>query len=280
MQRISHLVIGSAGFIGSRLLKRLGSSSTIGIPSRALFQELMDIKRSICFESVYWAAGSIMPATSSNLEIKSSYDYRDLARFLQVFRGRYSRLIYLSSGGCVYGPGNGPFNEDSVASPVNQYGELKLACERLINTESELNIVLRTANVFGIGQIARKSQGVLPHWIESIKSNAPLNVLGELKSFRDYVDVDSVLDAIQLANNHSNSDIFNVGSGIPTTLAELISIFQEVVGKNLPLKLFDAREPDRLGYYLDCTKAKSVLGWNFRDNVRKSIERVVRLELL
>lgn len=280
MQRINHLVIGSAGFIGSRLFKRLNSASTIGIDSRSSFNKFMEIRRSIFFESVYWTAGSVTPATSSNVETKSSTDYRDLARFLQAFRGRYSRLVFLSSGGCVYGPGNGPFNEDSLVFPVNQYGELKLACERLIKIESEFSIVLRIANVFGIGQTPRKSQGVIPYWIESIKGNAPLNVLGRLTSFRDYIDVDSVLDAIRLANYHPKSETFNVGSGIPLTLAELISIFEEVVGKRPPLKLSDAREPDRLGYSLDCTRANSVLGWNIRDTARESIKKVIRFELL
>jgi UDP-glucose 4-epimerase len=139
--------------------------------------------------------------------------------------------------------------------------------------------ILRVANVFGLGQKPSRSQGVIPHWIEAIRENRPLTVFGPTYSYRDYIDIDSVLDAILLSSKSSANGVFNIGSGTKVELAKLIDIFERVLGRSLCILPMDARTSDREGYLLDSKRAEANLGWRKPKDIAKLLEGVILQEL-
>ncbi len=274
-----NLIVGSDGYIGSRLSNELRLENNLLISSRRELFEFIGNGNPTNFKRVLWVAGSHLPADSFTFQIDKHPDFVSLLRFLESTESHMYRLIYISSGGCVYGPGSGTFSEESGTSPVNFYGELKLLSERLIQDKMTDYSILRVSNVFGVGQKPNRSQGVITHWIDAIRGNRPLIVYGSTSAYRDYINIESLLEAILLSSHSSLTGIFNIGSNTPINLDSMIKIFEGAIGKQLLVHYLPARYSDRQGYTLKTLKAESQLGWRRPENTVKLIELVIKEEL-
>lgn len=273
-----NLIVGSDGYIGSRLSNDLRLENNLLISSRKELFEFIDNGNPTNFKQVLWVAGSHLPADSFMFQIDKHPDYVSLRRFLESTESHMYRLIYISSGGCVYGPGSGKFTEESGTSPVNSYGELKLLSERLIQDKLTDYSILRVSNVFGVGQKPNRSQGVIAHWIDAIRRNRPLAVYGSTSAYRDYINIESLLEAILLSSHSSLSGVFNIGSSTQIDLDTMIGVFENATGMQLSVHYLPARYSDRQGYTLNTLKAESQLGWRKPENIVKLIELVIKKE--
>jgi UDP-glucose 4-epimerase len=233
----------------------------------------------VSFKNVFWVAGSQMPAQKFESVIEDHPDLLNLQNFLDMYKNQVGHFIFLSSGGCVYGPGSGEFSETSSIFPINRYGELKLRCESEITNSLNSFIILRVSNVFGMGQLPSRSQGVIPHWIQASKNSRPIKVFGSLDSYRDYIDIDSLVEAILASTTIFAKEIFNIGSGEKVSLGQLLEIFREFGKSTQEIEYLKARESDRLGYVLSTAKAEGVLGWNKPKKVIENISNLVQYEL-
>ena len=231
------------------------------------------------FKNVFWVAGSQLPADTFEYKLEEHPDLVNLQKLIKFVQKSEACFIFLSSGGCIYGPGSGVFTEASNTFPVNLYGELKSLSEQMIINNLNNYTILRVANVFGVGQKPSRSQGVIPHWLEAIRENRPLTVFGPTHSYRDYIDIDSVINAILLSSKSSTKGVFNIGSGTKVELATLIEIFEHVLGRSLSILSLDARTSDRDGYILDSKRAEANLGWCKPQDIPKLLEGVIRQEL-
>ena len=273
-----NLIVGSDGYIGSRLSHDLRLENNLLISSRKELFEFIDNGNPTNFKRVLWVAGSHLPADSFTFQIDRHPDYVSLRRFLECTASHMYRLIYISSGGCVYGPGSGTFSEESGTSPVNFYGEVKLLSEQLIQDNMIDYTILRVSNVFGVRQKPNRSQGVIAHWIDAIRRNRPLIVYGSTSAYRDYINIESLLEAILLSMRSSLSGVFNIGSNTPIDLVTLISLFESVVEKQLLIDYLPPRDSDRQGYILNTNKAEKLLGWRKPENIAMHIELVAKNE--
>lgn len=279
MHHYDNLIVGSSGYIGSRLLPKLPSEKNFLVPSKSNFAQFLKSTESLKFKNVFWVAGSQLPADTFEYKLDEHPDLVNLEKLVKFVQKSESCFIFLSSGGCVYGPGSGVFTEASNTFPVNLYGELKLLSEQMIINNLNNYTILRVANVFGVGQKPSRSQGVIPHWLEAIRENRPLTVFGPTHSYRDYIDIDSVINAILLSSKSSSKGVFNIGSGTKVELATLIEIFEHVIGHSLTILSLDARMSDRDGYLLDSKRAEANLGWRKPQDILKLIEGIIRQEL-
>ena len=279
MHHYNNLIVGSSGYIGSRLLSRLSSEKNFLVTSKSHFAQFLKSAESLEFKSVFWVAGSQLPADTFEYKLEEHPDLVNLQKLIKIVQRSQAAFTFLSSGGCVYGPGSGVFTEASNTFPVNLYGKLKLLSEQMIANNLNNYTILRVANVFGLGQKPSRSQGVIPHWIEAIRENRPLTVFGPTYSYRDYIDIDSVIDAILLSSKSSANGVFNIGSGTKVELAKLIDIFERVLGRSLCILPMDARTSDREGYLLDSKRAEANLGWRKPQDIAKLLEGVILQEL-
>lgn len=273
---IKHLVIGSSGFIGNRLVRHLSREAEVkGLANQQEFNQFLDSRPVNEIETVYWVAGSLYPSSIFPSNVEQTTDFVNLRRFITIFRHAIKKFIFLSSGGCVYGPGPGHFDEQSPVFAMNKYGELKLISERLIWNELGNSIILRVSNVFGSEQRARRGQGVIPYWIENYKFHRKLEVYGPLEHYRDYIEVNSVVEAITKCSNLTESRILNIGSGQPISLQQILDVFAVVIGECPDIKLNPARQADRIGYTLDSTLAESVLNWKLEYSIIEKIQETI-----
>ena len=215
--------------------------------------------------SVVWVAGKSLPTnTHSKFDLAYIQDYRSLNLFIDFLSKREwrGRFIFLSSGGCVYKESSNPLTENSVLSPNNTYGKLKLEQEKLIQASTLSFSILRVSNVFGLRKIVTPGQDVINNWIHSYKRREKCKVFGNLRTFRDYINVSDVVKAIILAAESLDKNyILNVGSGEKTSIEDLVEILSRCTAERIQFDFQNAREFDRNGYVLDITKAKTLLNW-------------------
>lgn len=278
-------VVGAGGFIGSALAERLGRAGaevllyTRGDPvvgEAGILSAEADTWR-----TVFWLASSVNPAVAEKRADLIAADQALFEKFLAAARrsGVVARIVLLSSGGTVYDSATAPpYTEASPVRPVTEYGRAKLALEAALDgcdNRPGNAIALRVSNAYGPGQRARRGQGVVAHWLQSAARGEPLVLLGDGRTVRDFVYIDDLVDALVAVDQHVGDlpRVLNIGSGIPTSLAELAKTVLDVVGDpRLEFRSEAPREFDLRQTWLDVTLARDVLEWWPATTLRTGIQ--------
>jgi UDP-glucose 4-epimerase len=205
--------------------------------------------------------------------------------------------IVFSSTAAVYGnPPTSEATEATPCNPENPYGWSKLMDEIILRDTCAANsllqgVVLRYFNVVGshesalIGESPKgKPQNLLPIIVRAVATNQPLTVFGndyettDGTCLRDYVHVVDLAKAHVAAlrkimnDSTENYRIYNIGTGKPTSVLELITTFEQVNNMKVPYEIGPRRPGDPAAYYASATKAEADFGWH----AEKSIEDAVR----
>jgi UDP-glucose 4-epimerase len=265
------IIVGNRGFIGNELTTHLKELQIdcFTIPSREALQNFVTNPRDIDIlniSNVVWLAGKSLPMnTSSRHDLNYRNDFESLELFINVLRRHdwQGRIIFLSSGGCIYRESPYSLTENSSLQPNNAYGQLKLDQEKLIQVSSVAYSILRVSNVFGFRNKVTPGQDVISNWIDCYSKGEQCKVFGSLKSFRDFINVLDVVKAIRLASQSIQCNyIVNIGSGEKISTEQLVEIFLNCTHGKIRFDFQHAREFDRNGYVLDVSKAKYILNWN------------------
>ncbi len=192
------------------------------------------------------------------------------------------RYIFLSSGGTVYGPTeNVPTREDCETNPISSHGLTKLTVEKYIQMHGMVDaldyVVLRLANPFGPGQHFRKSQGLIPAIIKRYAEGLPVRIIGDGSARRDYVFIDDVIDAVEMALTAPAAarSIINIGSGESRSVLEILTALEDILGDRIEREHLDVRKTDVAISELDITRAQSLLGWRPKTPFRAGLERTL-----
>jgi UDP-glucose 4-epimerase len=275
-------VVGSSGFLGSELCRSLRSrgltvlTATIDSPSVDAAGRLRPDLRDA--STVYWAASRINPLLAEKDPDLVSADRDDFARFLEALRldAPAAFVVLLSSGGTVYGSADPPHSEYTPPRPTSSYGRAKLGLEEALVASGVRSVVVRAANAYGPGQAPAPGQGVIGHWLRALLAGRPVTVFGDLATSRDYVFVDDVVQLLSDVHDHPTPpQVVNVGSGRPTTLAEVVDAIHDVVGnQRLEIDFQPRRDFDLSAAWLDVSLAWSALGWRPRTGLRDGVAQM------
>lgn len=192
--------------------------------------------------------------------------YNGISLIENAVRAGIDRFIFLSSGGTVYGnSADVPFTEDHPTAPVSAYGISKLAFEhylRSIALRSPMrHVILRPGNIYGRVSDPLRPQGVIEHWMHGILRGEALHVWGNTHVVRDYVHVDDLIRVIvALLHYAGTQQIFNVGTGVGTSLAQLIELLKEVTARDLQVIMNEADPAGPSVNILNCDASKKELG--------------------
>ncbi len=200
----------------------------------------------------------------------------------EAHRQHLSKFIFTSTI-AVYGTYQArpmPLTEDMDLRPDEFYGALKAAAERELIDAGRFQI-LRLANVYGYGSgLFSLASGVAGKFVELIGQGKPLTVFGEGAQLIDYVHIDDVCRAYELAlSAPARNFIFNVGGGKPISvldLAQTSARLAEEIGQRAEIKYApppaDKVWPDRC---LSISKIERELGWRpsvgIEDGLREMI---------
>jgi UDP-glucose 4-epimerase len=194
--------------------------------------------------------------------------------------GRCPHVIYISSGGAVYGStlDHHPSKEEDPCTPSLIYGIQKLAIEHYLHAAAEKGIlratILRVANAYGALLPPLRMQGLIGTAVSRATMGLPLRLLGNPENIRDYVHVSDVAQALVLAlKNPAPFDIFNIGSGKKTSVMEILALIRTISGSDLPIQSEELPENQTLPdcCLLDISKAEQKLGWRAQIHLEEGI---------
>lgn len=190
--------------------------------------------------------------------------------------------IVFSSTCATYGePLYTPIDEKHPQNPINAYGRTKLMVEQIFGDYEKAyglrHISLRYFNAAGaskdadIGESHGPETHLIPLILKAIRGEIPcIDIFGadydtkDGTCIRDYIHVDDLALAHRLAleNLHKFSGCINLGTGIGTSVKEVISAAEIVSGKKCPVNYAPRRSGDPARLFADNKKAKEILGWN------------------
>jgi dTDP-L-rhamnose 4-epimerase len=172
-------------------------------------------------------------------------------------------------------------DENSKIHPTSVYGITKQNQEQMVMTVcNSLNIAavaFRYQNVYGPGQsLANPYTGILSIFSTQIKNNKGINIFEDGKESRDFVYIDDVVNAtiLGIEKDTANGQVFNVGTGVATTVMEVANSLIENYKIDVPLTITgNFRIGDIRHNYADISKIKNLLGFeplvSFKDGISK-----------
>jgi UDP-glucose 4-epimerase len=203
-----------------------------------------------------------------------------------IRKAKPPRIIFLSSGGTVYGvPQQIPIPESHPTEPLCAYGIGKLAIEKYLALYHRLHgldyYVLRLSNPYGEQQSFRSGQGVISAFLHQALIDEALEVWGDGCVVRDYLYIGDAIQAIQTIIAYKGSErIFNIGSGVGHNLNDLIELTSQLLNRSIPCRYLPARACDVPVNILDISLANTELGWfptvSLQDGMHKMLMHRMR----
>lgn len=199
----------------------------------------------------------------------------------QVVAHKTRHVIYISTAGAAYGePKHLPVAENFPVNPITPYGISKHTVEHYLYTFSYLYgmtyVVLRYGNVYGPRQSSEGEAGVFAIFSEQILAGVQPVIYGDGSKLRDYVYVDDVVEANIAALDHGYGDVFNVGSGVPTSDQEVLRLVSDILGHHDMQPRYVPKRPGEIdAICLDISKAKDKLGWTPEVSLADGAHRAV-----
>ena len=278
------LVLGGNGFIGSSLIRSfydkyqftcldLGNQNIVDLKNVRYISgdwQFEDVISNALndIDLVIHLISTTIPASSYS---KPAYDVQsNLLGSIQLFEKMHEknikRIIFLSSGGAVYGDQKiSPISEESATHPISPYAIIKLTIEQYLQFYSRERglspLIFRVANPYGLGPNKIGVQGIIPTIFHHLQNNEAIKIWGDGSHVRDYIYIDDVLNAINLGIDKSHEGIFNLGSGIGVSTRDLIRLAEMTTGIKAKLIFEEPRSCDVQKVILDCSKISKIFGW-------------------
>jgi len=161
-------------------------------------------------------------------------------------------------------------DEESKIHPSSVYGITKQNQEQMVMTVCPTlgiaPVAFRYQNVYGPGQsLTNPYTGILSIFSTLVLNNKPLNIFEDGKESRDFVYISDVIHATYLGieKEEANGQVFNVGTGVPTTVLEVAEGLIRLYGKEVPVTISgNYRLGDIRHNYADLKKIESLLGFS------------------
>ena len=195
---------------------------------------------------------------------------------------RAGRLLFISS--ClVYGVSAGPLAEDSPLDPRGHYGLAKVLCEEIVSrTAADGNIQTAIARPFNHIGTGMRPDLVIPSIVRRVRDapdGAPIAMAG-LDSIRDFLDVSDIVEAYFaiLALPGLPPRIFNVASGVPTSIGDVVRAVAAILGKQIGDVTFADQgnsADDTSTVVGDAQRLRDVTGWTPRNGLKEALRKLI-----
>ena len=290
------IVTGGAGFIGSHVaealsargdeahvLDNLATGKRENVPAGAFLHErdireqLSDLFEEVRPEACFHLAAQADVGTSvERPDYDADVNVIGTLRVLEAARAHGTQVIFSSTGGAMYGECVRPALEDDPRLPLAPYGASKLAGEEYLATWNRLHgtrhVTLRFANVYGPRQLAKLEGGVIAIFMERLAAGEGVRIFGDGRQTRDFVYVGDVVQAMLVAVG-SSGGVYNVGSGIETSVNELFAACRTIAGSNGAVEHAPPRAGDLFRSVLDPAKAERELGWRREHDLESGLRQ-------
>ncbi|TXK84644.1 NAD-dependent epimerase/dehydratase family protein [Paenibacillus sp. N3.4] len=299
------LVTGGAGFIGSQLLQKLlpiseritviddcstSKRENVPVSDRLTFIEASYVDEKL-LERVLPSVTHIYHVACRNLVM--SADNMDDDFHVNLYGGylllkkakelcpHLHRFVYTSTAS-VYG------NADVIPTPESSYqttipyAASKLSMEHYCQVYHRMHqlpiVVLRLSNVYGPGQLTTNPYcGVVAKFFETADQCKPFMIYGDGTQTRDYTYVDDAIEALLTTGLHPDAvgNVFNVGTGVETSVNRLAEVISEISGRTLLGPTFYPKRAVDVVYRrcLDASFLRRTLGWEPKTGLAEGLRK-------
>lgn len=178
-----------------------------------------------------------VPLSFEKSELTHQINESGFIRILELAKEKNVKKVIYASSSAIYGEVEKmPVTEDFPMQPQSPYAVSKQMNEIHARSYFEFygiqSIGFRFFNVYGDGQDPSSPySGVISLFTDKMNRSIPISIYGDGEQIRDFVHVNDVVNAlIRGALSAVQNDVFNVGSGNPTSINELFSILKEIYG--------------------------------------------------
>ena len=195
--------------------------------------------------------------------------------------GGARKVVFVSSGGAMYGQAEKlPATERTARKPQSPYGVSKKVVEdyfRLFKESFGLDyLILAPSNIYGPRQDPHGEAGVVSIFGDAMLSGKRPHIFGDGQATRDYLFVEDTVDACIKAAHKGSGRLFNIGTGVETSVLELFEVIASEVGFKRPPEMVAPRAGNVERSALDASMAKKHLDWEpftpLDDGIRSTVE--------
>ena len=299
------LVTGGAGFIGSHLAETLHQNNVEVLVVDNLLTGKKENLLSLDLENtIYGDVGSeetlkiiknFNPDACFHLAAQSSVvisvedpllDFEhNLLQPVQLIKTLLEtdckQFIFTSSGGTIFGePEVIPTSEDDYAGePASPYGlakkKLNELIEVMLQNETMSYSILNLSNVYGPRQDPHGEAGVMSIFTGKLMNNETPTIYGDGKQTRDYVYVLDVVDALIKSAETDDNLFLNIGTGVETSVNELVSILSQKILWDGEPEYAPKREGELLRSVLNNERAMSQIGWEPKYTLDTGLDELI-----
>lgn len=294
------LLIGGSGFAGRALASRLlrGGCEVHVLarskPDRAGHPGLhwhtgslgdrqpLEMALAECETVVHLASRTTPGSSARSPYMEATLNIGPTLQFLETLEShRDKRLIYVSSGGAVYGnPASGRVREDEPTRPVSYYGAGKLAIEGFLRAfqwrMGTPVTVLRASNFYGPGQPKKKGFGIIRTVLDCALAGDTFEIWGNGEAVRDYLYIDDFVDACIRIIEQSPTDprfaIYNLGTGMGYSVNQICALVEATAKRKLEQRHRASRSTDVRRIVLDCSLLREEFGWAPKTDLPAGLE--------
>ena len=294
-------IFGAASFIGTNLSLELSKNNfcrLIDINKDYFIDELSNLEiiedkldSNTDFDKLLDGQDIVYHLVSSNNPSSSNIDFEKeimpniefSIRLLEsCIKNKIKKVIFISSGGAIYDKNEKcPLKEDSKVNPITTYGLQKLMIEKLLylyNFKYDLDYkIVRLSNPYGPYQRPNGMLGVVSTSIYNALNDKEITIYGDGKVVRDFIYIDDAIKGIiNISNSKTNTRIYNLGTGIGTSINDMLKIVEKVLNKKLKIKYSKSRKIDYKTNYLNISLYEKEFGKinniSLEDGIKKTIE--------
>jgi nucleoside-diphosphate-sugar epimerase len=298
------LVTGGAGFIGSHLVPQLlEKGHSVTVLDNLSTGKLENLNGVIDHPKFTFQRGDILDKTILNEIFERIDSVIHLAALIDIsasiadpiqnhevnVNGTFNMLhaaikhnvkkFVFASSTAVYGDAKTlPVQENIAVHPISPYAASKVAgeayCSAFASCFGLETIALRFFNIYGLRSENSPYSGVITKFLQKIVKGEVLTIDGDGEQTRDFIYVSDVVKAVILALEHEGlkGEVFNVCTGVPTSINQLAATLKTVTGKNPNVKRGPARLGDIRSSYGDPTKAAENFGFRASADLTEGLQ--------
>jgi UDP-glucose 4-epimerase len=302
LKRISTLVTGGAGFIGSHVaehllrnghrvvvLDDLSGGYRENVPDKAALIEgsILDLDlieqlfRENSFDYVYHLAAYAAEGLSHFIK-RFNYTNNVIGsvNLINAAVNYGVKTFVFTSSIAVYGAGQTPMTEDMIPVPEDSYGIAKLAIEAELRVSHEMfgldYIIFRPHNVYGERQnIGDRYRNVVGIFMNQILKGEPLTIFGDGEQERAFTAIDDVAPVIAESINFpaARNEIFNVGADLPFSVNYLAGSVAAALGVPCRTTHLEPRNEVKAAFS-DHSKAERIFGKREKTSLEEGIREM------
>lgn len=292
-------IFGAASFIGTNLSLELSKNNHLrlidinkdyfinNISNSEIIEDKLDsntnFDKLLDGQDIVYHLFSTNNPSSSNIDFEKEImpNIEFSIRLLEsCVKNNIKRVIFISSGGAIYDKDEKcPLKEDSKVNPKSTYGLQKLMIEKLLylyNFKYNLDYkIVRLSNPYGPYQ-RPGILGVVSTSIYNALNDKEITIYGDGKIVRDFIYIDDAIRGIiNISNSKTNTRIYNLGTGIGTSINDMLMIIEKVLNKKLNVKYSESRKIDYKINYLNVSLYENEFGKMNNISLEEGIKKTI-----